>query len=127
MEATAWQHADSFSPDGKTLIFDQYDIATNRPRMWILPIAKGREARPLSSTAFAEAAGKFYMMVLPEDGARIDRHAEALRVDGPIFPHVHGAEWRLYVNVLTVAAGDLGHTGRPYSSFLRPRNVLCPG
>jgi serine/threonine-protein kinase len=59
MKVTAWQHAVSFSPDGRNLIFDQYDVSLNAPKMWVLPLSAGAEPRRLSPGTFAEGAGKF--------------------------------------------------------------------
>jgi serine/threonine-protein kinase len=54
-----WQQPVSFSPDGQSLIFDQNNAASRSTNMWLLPMTGEREPRPISSSQFTEAAGKF--------------------------------------------------------------------
>jgi hypothetical protein len=53
------QSVDSFSPDGRYAAFNQMELGSTGPDVWILPIAEDRTPVPFARSRFAEGSAKF--------------------------------------------------------------------
>ena len=53
------QSVDSFSPDGRFAAFNQMELGSTGPDVWILPIAGDRTPMPFARSRFAEGSAKF--------------------------------------------------------------------